>query len=246
MKTIPKTLIASLLLAGLAPGALATNASLDGLRVEHQVLPVFPDELMRTGVREGEVRLALSVDSLGNLEDLLVLMHTHREFADVTVGALKKWRFEPLRHNGVPVASTALITVQFETRGAVVSSLSAQEVTTLFMSRILPGRYQYRLHSLRELDQIPTPISVQAPGRAKGVFGEVAVGFYIDETGAVRIPSVDADADPILASLAIEALRQWRFEPPRCKGVPVLVKASQLFKFRPDENETVASRGGTR
>lgn len=249
MKRLSKTLLVALLLGGVAQGAPPAGPAFQSLRVQHQELPVFPEELTRTGIRDGEVRVVLSVDHLGNLDDLLVLFHTHPRFAEQTIAALKKWRFEPARQNGVPVAATTILTINFETKGAIVTSLSVHEQAALMVAPLMRGRYEYRLHTLRELDQIPTPISAPAPGyprelAAKGVQGQVTVGFFIDETGAVRIPSVDITDDSRLASLAIEALRQWRFEPPRCKKVPVLVKASQVFNFRP--NEKMASGGAAR
>jgi TonB family protein len=236
MKILSKTLLAALLLASGAQGALPSFNGIESLGVDYQVLPLFPEELTRLGVREGEVRLVLSVDHLGNLEDTLVISSTHPKFTDATLGAFKKWRFKPLRQSGQPVAATAMVTVKFETRGAVVTSMSSQDAAMAFVMPMMRNADAYRMHTLRELDQIPTPIAAPGPAyprelKDKGVTGEVNVGFYIDETGAVRIPSVDAGEDPRLASLAIEALRQWRFEPPRSKGVPVLVKASQAFKF---------------
>lgn len=236
MKTISKTLLAAVLLAGAAHGAVPPVADNDFLGVARQVMPSFPDELTRAGIREGEVRVVLSVDNLGNLEDALVVSSTHPKFTEVTLNAFRKWRFTPIRQAGAPVAATAMVTVKFETRGAVVTSLTPHELAMILVTPLMKSADEYRLHSLKELDQIPTPIA--APGPAyprelaqKGVKGEVTVGFYIDETGAVRIPSVNAGENPHLAALAIDALRQWRFEPPRSKGEPVLVQASQVFKF---------------
>jgi len=59
----------------------------------------------------------------------------------------------------------------------------------------------------------------------------VEVRFYIDETGAVRMPAVDSDAHPYLAETAVTAVKEWRFAPPTHDGRPVLVAASQVFDF---------------
>ena len=61
--------------------------------------------------------------------------------------------------------------------------------------------------------------------------GRVEVRFYIDEKGAVRMPVVASDASSYLAESAVTALRDWRFEPARQNGRPVLVAASQEFDF---------------
>jgi outer membrane biosynthesis protein TonB len=59
----------------------------------------------------------------------------------------------------------------------------------------------------------------------------VSVDFFIDETGSVRMPAVSANDDVHLTALAIDALRQWKFEPPTHNGRPVLAKAVQVFNF---------------
>jgi len=64
------------------------------------------------------------------------------------------------------------------------------------------------------------------------VRGSVNVEFYIDETGAVRLPSLAPGENLELGSLAIAALSQWRFNPPTSRGRAVLVKAVQTFNFK--------------
>ena len=59
------------------------------------------------------------------------------------------------------------------------------------------------------------------------------VNFYIDEKGGVRLPVVESGNDPDLAALAITAIQHWKFEPPTARGVRVLTKTSQVFRFRP-------------
>jgi TonB family protein len=61
----------------------------------------------------------------------------------------------------------------------------------------------------------------------------VVVDFYIDETGAVRMPYVTGRPHTLLANLAVDAVRQWKFEPPTRNGTPVLVHARQVFHFNP-------------
>jgi TonB family protein len=135
---------------------------------------------------------------------------------------------------GEPVGTTIEIYFYFEARGVVVSTTTIDELerATLFET----GRYVYQPCSLRELDRIPTPLTTVAPVypaelARKGVHGRVSVDFYIDETGVVRMPAVSPRDNSELTVLSLEALRQWRFEPPTRNGKPVLVKASQVFSF---------------
>ena len=59
----------------------------------------------------------------------------------------------------------------------------------------------------------------------------VALDFYIDEEGRPRMPVIAHTDDDALNFAAVEALSHWRFMPPMRKGVPVLVRARQSFRF---------------
>jgi TonB family protein len=223
------------------------RTQLESLRVKHKELPLFPEELLRLGEREGEVRVAFSVDVNGRIDDYLVVASTHPEFARMTVAALKKWTFEPAMLAGTPVPASTEIGVKFEAQGTVVISMTGADGVSTMVDSMLKGSYNYRAHALRELDAIPTPIEARVPVYGDklvqlGHVGDVTVDFYIDETGSVRMPSVNADEDSELASIALTALRTWKFEPPTCKGVPVLVRANQVFRFRPGATVTAEKR----
>lgn len=254
--TTMKTFGAALTLFALALAAIPARAQssytgneMESLRVIDKYMPVYPYELLQLGVREGEVRVALSVDKTGKIDDILAVAYTHPEFAKVTVDAIKHWTFAPARYRGEPIAAATEIAVKFAVEGTVVISLTPLESLNLrIYSMFNSSPDAYRPHSLSELDRIPTPIAAPSPGYPErmtkpGASGKVTVSFYIDETGAVRLPSVDVTEDPELAAAAIDALRNWKFEPPTCKGRPVLVRATQPFNFRaPSPKQTAANR----
>jgi outer membrane biosynthesis protein TonB len=59
----------------------------------------------------------------------------------------------------------------------------------------------------------------------------VTIEFFIDETGAVRLPAGVTTENKVLTALALDAVKQWKFTPPTTRGKGVLVKASQVFNF---------------
>lgn len=229
----------SALVALPAVSATSTESSaVTPLRLIRGDPPVFPHEMMQMGVREGEVRIAFSVDRQGNVDDCLAVEYTNSEFARVSVGALRRWKFEPARFRGEPIAVVSELNVSFETRGTVVVSLTSSESIAAMMYSLTKDHDAYRPRTLKELDRIPTPIAAPSPAfparlAQTGATGQVTVSFFIDETGAVRLPSVDSNDDADLGAFAIDALKNWKFEPPTCKGRPVLVRATQRFNFRP-------------
>ena len=98
-------LLAAALFASAAPAQVPSTGTVQSLRVLETPLPVYPHNLLQLGIREGECRVALSVDKNGNIEDCLPIAYTHPEFARVTMAALKKWRFDPARYMGEPIAA---------------------------------------------------------------------------------------------------------------------------------------------
>jgi len=208
--------------------------------------PLFPPRLLQKGLTQGMVHLAINTDQEGKLVEWLVTGYTQPEFADSVVAAVKQWKFTPAELRGERVGTTIELIFQFEARGVVVSSSNLSDQLEAEMLRRIGAHYIYAPCSLRELDRIPTPIVTVMPIypeelARRGVKGRVTIEFYIDEKGQVRVPSVAVEDDAVLTSLAIAALRQWRFEPPTRNGNPVLVKASQVFNFGgPAKPETAA------
>ena len=199
--------------------------------------PIFPPQLLQLTVTEGEARVVINTDATGKLIDWLVIGYTHREFADTAVVAIKQWKFEPARLQGEPVGTTTELSFYFEAKGVVVSSPNIIENLEGRLMRFLDGRYAYQPCSPQALDRMPTPVVTVAPRYSSqlagnGVKGRIKIEFFIDETGAVRMPAASAADNAVLTSLAINALSQWKFAPPTSKGRSVLVKAIQEFEFK--------------
>jgi TonB family protein len=238
MKTSPVFILGIGLLLSVTAGAQIPNrpAGWQSLKVIESVEPIFPYHLTQVGVTKGEARVAISTNAEGKLEEYLVIAYTDKLFADSAVAAIKEWTFEPARLHGEPVATRAELIFYFEARGTVASSATVADFLEAQVRRIMDGRYVYHPCTLQELDRIPLPLVTVTPQYStqlaeKGVKGRVTIEFFIDETGAVRMPTGSAEDNSQLTSLAINALSQWRFEPPTSKGRTVLVRASQVFNF---------------
>ena len=218
-----------------------TSPERQSLKILQTVTPVFPMELPEQGYMEGEARIAIAVDETGKLTDWLIVGYTHRRFADESVNAIKQWEFEPARVQGKPVSVQTELLISFETSGVVISSSDVGSAVQRYTNRLFQYRGAYRPCTMKEIDRIPTPQNAVSPMYGdtlakKGVQGTVTIEFFIDETGALRMPAVlSADYDE-LASLAVAAIQQWKFESPTRKGVPVMVRAKQVFHFGPKKS----------
>jgi TonB family protein len=195
----------------------------------------FPLPLDNSPVMKGDATVAIHVDRDGQLTDCLVTEYSRKEFADTAVAGLKAWRFEPPRVNGVPWSSVQEVHFDFSRTGVVIS-ISEFDLASNLVDEIAKDRYAYCSRSARELDRIPATVHVVSPANPTLSAGEqkrvVAVDFYIDEEGRVRLPSVSrTDVGTACAASALDAVKQWRFEPPLYRGRPTLVLARQVFNF---------------
>jgi TonB family protein len=222
-----------------------------GVKITQRSGMVFPPSLLRDGVTRGEVRAVLVVDDTGTLADFLVTAFTHPELA-TALGRnlnLSTFEFKPARQRGQPVSGRFEAKFAFHAQGAVVSLTPVSAINSQLQSTI-PERMTEVLASLQELDrplaavhQIP-PFH---PGRSRvpPSGGFVQLDFYIDGNGQPRMPVALRATDEEFAAAAVNALLEWRFEPPTRRGLPVNVRATQDFVFAPDPRQPEPASGNT-
>ena len=76
--------------------------------------PVYPPRCLRMGI-EGRVRVRVQVGENGKVQEV-TLDRTRGESAldESALEAVRTWRFEPARRNGVPVRAWAIVPVEFK------------------------------------------------------------------------------------------------------------------------------------
>jgi protein TonB len=81
------------------------------------------------------------------------------------------------------------------------------------------------LFSLADLDQAPRvvyqPGPTMTPAIRKKAPGTVYVLFIVDVSGRVESPIVQKSTDPVFDKAALNAVKQWKFEPGKRKGQAV-------------------------
>lgn len=228
--------IGVLLAGSVLAQAQSTSSGWQSMKILQTDDPIFPAHLLQTGSLGGDARVAINTDADGNLTDWLVIGYTNSEFADAAVSAIKQWKFEPARLGGTPVGTTVELNFHFEAKGVVISTSNPTDLLDAQLMRMRDGRYVYQPCKPRNLDRTPAPLVAIAPHypgelAKQGVKGAVAIEFFIDETGAVRLPTGVRAQNSLLTALALDAVKQWKFTPPTSGGRGVLVKAVQVFDF---------------
>lgn len=90
--------------------------------------------------------------------------------------------------------------------------------------------------SLAEIDQKPRPIFQAAPVYPSGkrsMEAVVSVVFIVDTTGRVTNPRVEKSTDPAFEKPAVDAIKQWKFEPGIKAGQRVPCKMRVPIRFQP-------------
>lgn len=201
----------------------------------------YPADLSRLGILDGWVKVVVGVDETGRLLDALTIGYTHPRFADAAIAALNRWQYRPALVGGRPVATVTQVDLSFH-----FDSAGARVVTMTMLDygeqlKLRAHKVENKLCSLDQLDGAPIPVVLVNPASSEEEIRRhagkrVVVGFYIDETGRVRLPTVSYADDDAVARLALAAVAQWRFEPPTSRHRPVVTRASQVFVFKtPDE-----------
>lgn len=82
--------------------------------------------------------------------------------------------------------------------------------------------------------KLVSPAPIYPPGRSGDRWeGSVTIRAVIDKTGEMSRPTIpDPGTDPLFALAALEALRQWRFEPALLDGARVSVYYKLDVNFR--------------
>ena len=92
------------------------------------------------------------------------------------------------------------------------------------------------VYGLSELPVPPLLIKSVLPkypeqAREQWITGTVIVEFVVDEEGNVRNPFIYKTSNPVFNEAALDAVKQWRFEPGELNGKPVKVRVRQPLPF---------------
>jgi protein TonB len=88
------------------------DASIDP-RARAAFQPDYPGTMIRQGV-EGAVTVRMGIGADGRVTDIEKISATDESFWLATRRhALREWRFRPATRDGVPIASTRVLTVRF-------------------------------------------------------------------------------------------------------------------------------------
>ncbi len=205
--------------SGLA-GQETKGKDLENLKLIKKVDPVYPDEAKKAGV-EGVVILEATIDTEGNVAKVKVLKGEHESLNKAAAEALKQWKYNPATLKGKPMPVNVTVTMKFKLDGKETEARKPAEGSGH------PG---------------PTVIKKVHPtypeeARKEGIEGTVILEATIDTEGNVSSVKVLKGGIDSLNTAAIEAVKQWKYEPVIVEGKAMPATFTVTIKFALDKDK---------
>ena len=164
-------------------------------RVEEKNAPEYTAEA-RMARLEGSVQLTLMVDSDATVRDVHVTRPLGLGLDAKAVEAVREWKFTPGTKDGNPVPVLTRVDVNF---------------------RLLTARNDWHLNRASfETAKEPEVRSAAFTEPSDGP-ASVVVSFEIDPQGNVSQARIETASDPRWEEPVLNAIRQWKFQPPGAK-----------------------------
>jgi TonB family protein len=187
-----------------------------------QVNPVYP-EVARKGHVEGVVILEAKADEEGNIVDARIL-RSIPVLDQAAIDAVKQWKYEPLAIDGKPRKALFTVTVRFMLKeGDKAKTLDKfAQGAVKAEGEIKPPRL------IKEVAPVYPEVA-----RVAGVEGVVILSVKADEEGKI-VDVMVLRSIPLLDQAAIDAVKQWVYEPMVIDGkaVPVVFTVTVRFQLK--------------
>ncbi len=210
------------------------DATARALKLDKFVQPEFPARARLEGIGSGSVTAVVGRDAAGAVTDVLILAATHPAMAAVAAETIRQWHFAPMSPAELLKQEPGIVRLDFSFQGVIY-----------IIAQGLPGLQtaprSTLVRTVTALDNRPRALEQPMPAYPKelatrAVEGDAIVAYYIDGDGHVRLPHVVRASSDEFGQAAVAAIANWRYEPPRQKGQPVVVSESWAFQFHRNDS----------
>jgi len=199
--------------------------------VVKKVAPVYPP-LARQARIQGTVVLRLIISKTGDVAHLQ-LISGHPMLAPAVIEAVKQWKYQPYQVDGKPVDVATSVRLNFAltgksmVEGVVGDTPGGVPLLPLVSNGSVVRRSEPVMRALRnqKIDPLYPPQAIDAR-----IEGTVVLDAHINKDGEVEAVTL-ISGHPILAPAAIEAVKQWKYQPYLLNGAPVEVETTVSVDF---------------
>jgi TonB family protein len=219
---------------------VSANGNFTTPLIRKRVNPQYPG-MARTDFVDGDVLMDVVIASDGSVRDIKVT-HGLPQLISSATHAVSQWEYEPARINGVAIACKAKIKVSFKIVAdpAAMAAANAAENSApggvhgvkpslpppppgvmRISGRVMAGMLEKRVEPVYAADSL-----------ALDARGDVVLLATIAKTGEVG--DVQVVSGPMrFRDAAIEAVKQWRYQPYLVEGEAVEVQTTIALNFSP-------------
>lgn len=186
-------------------------------RLLKPVQPQYPKDALKAHI-QGKVVIEATTNTQGKVIDAVVI-EGPQELRTAALDAVKQWEYEPYMIDGKPKGVSFTVVVKFN------------------LERKEEEQPPINLSSAQKPKLIKT-VNPQYPPEAlkQKVEGVVVMEAVIDTKGLVKDVKV-LEGHDLLNAAAVEALKQWQYEPYLVDGVAKTVKFTVVMKFKLTEEK---------
>lgn len=201
-------------------GAVRCVGEIKPPKLIKKVEPVYPEEARKAKV-SGVVILGVRTDTQGRVKNAMVYKSKDPLLVEPSIDAVKQWVYDPLYVKGKPVDAVFTVTVNFILR---------EEKTRV--GGVVGGVIQ-----TGDLEKPPRLIRMIEPvypekARKEGIQGVVIIEATTDKKGNVIQAKILKSESSLLNQPAVDAVRQWKYEPMYKDGKPVGVTFTVNIMFK--------------
>jgi TonB family protein len=232
-----------------ATGAVRARGEIKPPRLIKSVDPIYPEEARKNQV-EGLVILEAKIDEKGNVADVRIL-RSIPALDQAAIDAVKQWKYEPMIIKRKPMPVLFTVTVRFMldkaekggvvggvtgaveggVKGGVVGAVVGGVVTEKDLEEFAKGavKAEGNITPPRLVKQVDPIYPEEA--RKKHIQGIVILSARTDEQGNVVGVKL-LRSIPELDQAAIDALKQWKYEPKIIDGKPRALIFTVTVRFQ--------------
>ena len=220
------------------PTAAQYPTEITPVELLYRVRPKYPKDARRTKI-QGQVVLNTVITKDGSVQNIKLTCGDPL-LVNAAMDAVRQWRYKPYQLNGEPVEAPTTITVNFS-----LSNLGNEKIDDcnrlsgpLTAKSVDPAANTEEGEVLKPGNGVIPPHAIYMPepeyskkARKAKLQGTVVLSIIINANGEVHEITVEKSLGLGLDEKAIEAVRQWRFEPAMKDGKPVAVRVHVQTSF---------------
>lgn len=201
-------------------GAVRAVGDIKPPKLLKKVDPVYPEEARKARV-DGVVIIEATTDKEGDVVSVKILRSKAPLLNRAAIDAVRQWKYEPMMIDGTLRGVIFTVTCRFKLKDVKTEEFDKGAVIAGEDEEIKAPKLMKKVN----------PVYPEEARKAR-VQGVVVLRVWVNEEGIVEKTLVMKSESSMLNKPAIDAVRQWKYEPLLLEGKPTPVVFDVTITFR--------------